>query len=325
MTEGLRGFIRCGMAAVMLLAPIKTAIASPTIGAIVRSADFGIGLVPDDYGTIYGSALADSNYAASNTPWPISLGGVQLFACPATMGVNTIPSTACTALFLLFVSPAQINFYIPPKVAGTLLVANIAGNMVFVSGDFTQGTLRTQGIAYAAAIFIEGFDCFIDPRYAKMGQPNCGLTWTPPSPSVNFWCERGAVADSNGNLLTSTNPARLGQYVTIWATGLGSFGTTKTMEAQVANPQNGPGGYTFPVTYAGESSVSPGLFQINIQIPTALQCGDTQAGLSALPPGNYAWDLSLVLSGYNGNFGIPSSNPIWVPVIVRPGDVQCSQ
>ena len=295
-----------------------------SIASLVRSSDFGRGIAPDDYGTIYGTGMADSAYAPNTSSWPVSLGGVQLFACPATMGVNTVPSSACTSLSLLFVSPAQVNFYIPSKVGGNVLVGSFGGDIVLVASDFTSGLLLTHGVPYAAAIFLEGFDCFIDPRYSKMGQQTCGLTWNQPMPSVSLWCERGAVTDAGGDLLTSSNPAHLGQYVSVWATGLGSFGTTKTMEAAIADPVNGSGSYTFPVAYAGESASSPGLFQINIQIPPALQCGDAQSGLTPLPAGDYSWDLSLTLVGYNGSFGIPNSNAIRIPVVVHPGDVQCS-
>ena len=93
------------------------------------------------------------------------------------------------------------------------------------------------------------------------------------------------------------------------------------------------GPYSVPVAYAGESSAFPGLYQINLQLPAALQCGDPNWGLPAWPSGNYSWDLYIsIVADQTPNLGFiggpeltEESNAVWVPVVVRPGDLSCTQ
>jgi len=198
---------------------------------------------------------------------------------------------------------------------------------------YNQGLVAMHGVITAPAIFWEGFDCFIDSRYQARGQKSCGLTWTQPDASVSLWNVRGAVTDAQGKILTSANPAKLGQVVSIWASGLGPFGKTADVISNVANAplygdpiHNAIGPYRIPVLYAGESSAFPGLFQINVQIPVTLQCGDPAWGLPAWPSGTYNWDLQVSIMGYDGISQLTDeSKAVWVPVSVRPGDVQCGK
>jgi uncharacterized protein (TIGR03437 family) len=316
-----------------LIATAAPSATPPSITSLVRSADFGQGLIANDYATIYGQNLSDGGtYQGSGSALPVSLGGFEVFACeqPANIPAD-LGTSKCPALPLIFVSPGQVNFYVPAN-AGTALFAQINGVSLTVSGNFTQGLVEVMGYLTAPAIFIEGFDCFIDPRYSAEGQKNCGLSWNTPPSSVDLWCERGAVTDLLGNLLTSSNPAHVGDYVSMWVTGLGIFGTkTTTMKAYIYNAPlygsptfNAIGPYPFFPSYSGESQF-PGLYQINMQIPPAIQCGDQSWGLPAWPTGSYNWDLLIgVVGTLNGvSEYTPESNGVWVPVIVRPGDVVC--
>ncbi len=192
--------------------------------------------------------------------------------------------------------------------------------------------------ASAPAIFIEGYDCIIDPSYANADE-NCGLSWTPPPDGERAYV-RGAITDLNGKLLTSAHPAHVNEYLILWASGLGRFGKTDSMAILINNAplccgtvHQSIGPYSVPVVYAGESSISPGLFQINLQLPATLQCGDPNWGLPAWPSGTYSWDLNISVVAESapdlGSIGGPElteeSNGVWVPVVVRPGDVSCSQ
>ncbi|HXJ44931.1 MAG TPA: hypothetical protein VNH18_36925, partial [Bryobacteraceae bacterium] len=174
--------------------------------------------------------------------------------------------------------------------------------------------ITTQGQLIAPAIFREGYDCLIDPRYQDAGK-SCGLTWLAPSTNS---ADRGAVTDLNGNLVTSSNPARLGQYLVLWATGLGSFaaknGATVTMSNVPVYGFAGDTYYPIQTLYSGESAFS-GVYQINTQVPLALA-----TGVGAYPPpwpcGNYKWEVSLSVSVAN-----QASNLIQIPVVVNSADI----
>jgi uncharacterized protein (TIGR03437 family) len=303
---------------------------APKITAVVRAADFQPGIPPDDYGTIYGTGLADATYQASTLPWPTKLGSTEVFGCSVYVGFM---ASACQAFPVFFAAPTQVNFYVPTSALGHYLFVRVNGvtQAGIVGIDYTA-TQKVQGIPIEPAIFIEGYDCFIDPRYQRAGQP-CGLSWTQPpadsSISGPLWCKRGAATNQAGQLLTSGNPAHVGDYITLWMTGIGGFPandykalptTVRVNNAPLyGDPRyNSIGPYPTYASYLGESSVYPGLFQVNVQIPAALQCGDSGWGLPAWPSGNYNWDLliSVVFEG-------TESNGIWVPLVVHPGDVAC--
>lgn len=143
------------------------------------------------------------------------------------------------------------------------------------------------------------------------------------------WCERGAATDLTGKLLTSSNPAHLGDYITLWMTGIGGFPAIDYTGPTVVNVNNAPlygdpqynaiGPYPVYASYLGESLIYPGLFQVNVQIPITLQCGDPIWGLPAWPGGNYNWDLLISVL-----FEHTESNGVWVPVVVHPGEPSCS-
>jgi hypothetical protein len=123
---------------------------------------------------------------------------------------------------------------------------------------------------------------------------NCGLTWTKPATNA---ANRGAVLDQHWKLVDSSNPARLGDYVSIWISGLGKF----TGEVWMYNiPVYGISdtSYLINAVYSGE--VETGLFQVNAQIPVSLATGGPNGYPPAWPCGNYQWEVSLGVRGAGG-------------------------
>ncbi len=98
--------------AIVAACAVITALAqSPTVVSVVRAADFGQGIVPDDFGTVYGTGLADTVYAANTSPLPTKLGNVEVFGCDQPVPLSTgIPSSGCQPFPVFFASPSQINF-----------------------------------------------------------------------------------------------------------------------------------------------------------------------------------------------------------------------
>jgi hypothetical protein len=179
-------------------------------------------------------------------------------------------------------------------------------------------------------IFFEGYDCFTDPRFQDANK-NCGLTLTQ---GPTYQADRGAVTDQQGGLLTSSNPARFGQYYTIWMTGLGTFTNGKpntSLSMALTNiPTYAAGGRLWPgdglpevvyPSYVGPSPVYLGLYQINFQL---LAPSNSDGPPNAFPCGQYNWEFSISIVQGAGLYP-NSANLVQIPILVEPGDVPCGQ
>ena len=85
-----------------------------------------------------------------------------------------------------------------------------------------------------------------------------------------------------------TKPARPGDFVTLWGTGLGAVSQDRVSVLL--------GGHPFPVSYAGPAPGFPGTDQINFQVP------DDQS----IPYGCYV-AVALKVEGYTSNIGMLST------------------
>lgn len=129
---------------------------TPSVAAVVRAADFQPGIPPDDYGTAYGTGLADATYQASSVPWPTKLGSTEVFGCPSGFPppAGSLP-TGCQSFPVFFASAGQVNFYVPASATGPCLYI-LVNDVVATPGCVSYTTLtEIQGVPVAPAIFIE--------------------------------------------------------------------------------------------------------------------------------------------------------------------------
>jgi uncharacterized protein (TIGR03437 family) len=91
----------------------------------------------------------------------------------------------------------------------------------------------------------------------------------------------GAILNAGTNLTTQERPASPGDFVEIYATGLGPLGAAAIL------PQVTIGGLPATVTYSGQAPGFPGLYQVNAQIPSGISAGDQS--------------LQLVVNGVRSN------------------------
>lgn len=129
----------------------------------------------------------------------------------------------------------------------------------------------------------------------------------PVQPSI-FQTDGIAFAtDQQGRRITSENPARLGQPLRIFATGLGlvepaaSTGAGAPASTTVLSPVRVTiGGIDAPVGFQGLVPGSAGLYQINVTVPGLVRPGD---------------DVPVFLrqSGIPSNGNIPVSIPVRLP------------
>jgi uncharacterized protein (TIGR03437 family) len=221
--------------------PVPRVAPDYTAASIVNSADNLSGvLAPNTIGTIYGTNLAYGT--AALTP-----GDVQGGVLPIVLGDSeTQVFFSNYAADLYYVSPTQINFLVPPMM--------LPGPVSF-------------------RVVIDGLEGKSIPLKLAAAAP--GLFAMVPENGVTY-----AIATLvDGSLLTSSSPAKPGDIVVLWATGLGTttppavYGQLPTAAAPLvpgANLQVLLNGVAVPSGAIGYAGVAPGfagLYQINLTLP----------------------------------------------------------
>jgi len=113
---------------------LSAGAAVPVATAVVNAASFAAGIAAGALETIGGVHLAAGRTATADYPWPTTLAGVQVLLNGAPMP-------------LLYVSDAQINFYVPP---GASLGS---GSLTVVPPSGTQATVPVNVATLAPGIF----------------------------------------------------------------------------------------------------------------------------------------------------------------------------
>jgi uncharacterized protein (TIGR03437 family) len=211
-------------------------------------------------------------------PWSNTLGGVSATICNAQ---------GCEPAQIVYANPTQLNVLLPSFSGLPIAGFGGAASTVYVSaGQIESNVFGFLLLTYSPDIFFEGYDCLIDPRY-QFRNPNCGLTTVATS---SMQATRGAITDQAGRLVDSANPAKLGQYYTIWLTGVRFVQGTPNPDVILSLGNIPAYGYTNPTytpvtpSFVGPSPQFPGLVQLNLQLPI-----DPSAylGYSPWPCGTY--------------------------------------
>ncbi|MDQ6701487.1 MAG: hypothetical protein M3Z36_15005, partial [Acidobacteriota bacterium] len=86
----------------------------------------------------------------------------------------------------------------------------------------------------------------------------------------------GAAAATNavtGTVITAQNPVRAGQFVALYATGLGDTETRGSLNYSLATPTVSIAGIPSRVLFAGRAPGFPGLDQVNAEVPAGIAAG----------------------------------------------------
>jgi hypothetical protein len=199
---------------------------------ILNGASFapaGAPIAPGEFVTIFGSGLADAEFATT-PPYPTTLGGVGIT-------VNGVSAP------IYYVSATQVNFLVPFSATGATAAVVLTNNAK------TSNTVTVPSAATAPAVF------------------------TLDSSGIG----PGAILHSSSNKpVNSASPAKAGETVSIYLTGLGAV--SPAVPDGVAGSSKITSNLTVTigtakasVTYAGLAPGFPGLYQINLQIPSSLK------------------------------------------------------
>jgi len=229
---------------------VAAAVVGPTIAAVVDGAGFTRQISPGSWITITGT-----NLAPTTRIW----GGSDFFgnALPRALdGVSV--SVGGLAAYVYFISPGQLNVLVPQALeTGTV-------NVVVTTRSGSSAAFAVPCVVAVPALFR------FDPqgrRYAAAVLAN------------------GTFAGPAGLFGTAlaTRPARRGEVVQLFATGLGDVGTTDgVITEELANLTNNVtasiGGVNAIVFFAGRTG--GGLYQVNVEVPNGLAAGDREVRIT---------------------------------------------
>jgi minor extracellular serine protease Vpr len=215
----------------------------PTIGSggIVNAASLEPGkpVAPGSYISIFGSGLSDDTHSAGYVPLPLAIHLVNVsFDVPSAN--LSVPG------HLTYVSPGQVNVQAPWELQGQTEA------QVKVTIDYSYGNVVTLPLATVSPAFFES--------------------------------SSGTVAslDQNNKRIGPGNAAVRGETIQLFANGLGPVtNQPKSGDPAPASPPGATtsvpvvmiGGQQAPVTFSGLAPGDPGLYQINIRVPSSLSPG----------------------------------------------------
>jgi uncharacterized protein (TIGR03437 family) len=216
----------------------------PTInaGGVLAAAnvDKGTPVAPGSYVAIYGLNLSDYTDIAAYVPLPLSIDGVTVsFDVPSAH--LSVPG------HLLYVSASQVNVQVPWELQG-----QSSAQVKVTLNEYEFGNVVTASLSdYAPAFYHAVADAL----------------------------------DTNNQLITSSNPAKRGQIIQLFANGLGpvsnqpASGDPAPGGPNLALTKSQPvvtiGGQTAPVAFSGLSPGPPGLYQVNVTVPSNITPGSS--------------------------------------------------
>jgi uncharacterized protein (TIGR03437 family) len=225
--------------------PLFIAVDGPQIDAtgagIISGASFQPGIVSGGWTTIRGTKLASTmrTWAAADfngSNLPTSLDGVSVT-------INGRPA------YVYYISPTQLNVLAPDD-AATGQVSVVVTNALGVSNTVTAAKMALAPELFTASLQNVAYPAATD-----------GAEYIGPA---------GLYGSS-----LATRPARPGEYITLYATGLGPTNPPYLSGSLVSGAltlagklQVSIGGAAAPVQFAG--LIGAGLYQINVQVPDTL-------------------------------------------------------
>jgi adhesin/invasin len=231
------GFVTGVITASALNRPIFTGRGLVGGASFVSGMPLGIGSIS----ALFGHNLAAQADKAASFPLPLTLGGTSVT-------INGI----VTPLF--YVSPAQINFFVPYELAGQTTATIVV--------SVATGVAEVSGVPIA-----------------------------PESPGLFLTDAIGdAALHLNGQPVSVAAPATGGELVEIFATGLGPVSNapadgaaapTNPLAMDQITPLVTIGGVNAKVPFAGLAPGFAGLYQINVVVPVGLPSGAATLTIAA--------------------------------------------
>jgi uncharacterized protein (TIGR03437 family) len=225
--------------------------AVPTIsaGGVVDAGSGQTPIAPGSYVSIYGANLCEYTDPVTLAPYalPLTLDGVTVsFDVPSAK--LSVPG------YLTYVSPGQVNVQVPWELQG-----QTSAQVKVTLYGYSYGNVVTVPLADTA------------PAFFDIGG---GIA---------------AARDQNNVTVTAANPVKRGQLVQLFMNGLGpvnggpasgEFASTTVLTHTKTDPVVTIGGQTATLQFSGLAPGFPGLYQVNVYVPTGISAGSASISLT---------------------------------------------
>jgi uncharacterized protein (TIGR03437 family) len=219
----------------------------------LSAADFSFFVAPGSIASLFGSGLASGTGQATGPPLPTSLANTSVRVLDAN-GVERLAG-------LLYVSPTQINFVIPPETAPYgPAIFNVAGPQTLPDGA------RSTIVQHLAPAFFTLSGAGQGPPAATAVRAQADGSQTPvpvAQCSAAGACTLIPIDVSTGNV-----------YLSLYGTGFRGVApgmpSGGTVDAKCGSPVSNSNPV---VTYVGPQPTTLGLDQLNLLLPSGLPSG----------------------------------------------------
>jgi len=295
-----------------------------------------IGLLDYTFADAYSAPSSTGAYSTAAMNYVVGAGGERIGAgIGPYLGINValpapnftgsgpyinpagVLNAASSAPFTARISPGELLTLYGTNLANSLVIApsipfpNTLGN-VQVSINGTPAPIYYVSPTQISAIvpYEVAADSIAQVQVTTNGTPSNIITMYTNKTSAGVFSVPpgglgyGAVLHANGQLVTSANPAEIGETVSVYLTGLGAVSPTITDGAAGPAPTLSYatntitadiGGTTATVTYSGLAPELAGLYQVNVTIPTGLTNGDNDLDIGG--PDSYTSEVLISIAG----------------------------
>ncbi|HXS95718.1 MAG TPA: hypothetical protein VN736_14035 [Candidatus Limnocylindrales bacterium] len=207
--------------------------------------------------------LSGSAPAAYSATRPVS--SLVVSRATATVAAGGIVNAAS---FTTAIAPGGIISIFGQGLAGgeipTAVDVDGAAGQVFVASSFQVNALVPQSVEPGThTVRVQ----------SGLGTAQQTIVVTPVAPAIFLVGSSGAVVNQDGNLNAAANPVSRGQYLTIYATGLGAVTARGGLSVAATPVTVTIGSLDVAAAFAGSAPGYPGLYQVNVQIPTGIAPG----------------------------------------------------
>lgn len=222
----------------------------PTITAVYDAASYRTTVAPGSYIALFGSNLIDTELftadSAVTTRLPMSLDSVSV-SFDANIGGTNVSYPG----HLVYVSNTQVNVMVPWELQG------VTSAQVKVIVDEAYGPPVIYGKVYTITL----------SDYVPAFFESSGIA---------------AALDTGYNVITASNPATRDSIIQLFANGLGPVtnqpasgdpASAAALSKTTSTPVVTIGTANAEVTFAGLAPGFPGLYQINVRVPSSISAG----------------------------------------------------
>ncbi len=216
----------------------------------------------------YNLVFTDLAPAGSRTPLT-GAGAASWAIVPANPSWSITPLAATITGSVL--NAASFTPQIAPGGLISIFGAGLSGGTVQINGQTARvlaaTTFQINALIPSAAAPGQA-QLTVSSNYGTAQQ---SLTIAPVAPAIfSISAAQAAITNADNSLNTPSNPVKRGSVIVIYCTGLGATASSGAASTPVTVTIAGA---TYNAAYAGVSPGTPGLYQVNVQIPAAMPPG----------------------------------------------------